>query len=80
MNPTSHTSPLVYISILNWNGYALTIECLKSLEVLNYPNYRVIVVDNHSVDNSVEMIQKAFPDIHLIESSSNLGFAGGHEL
>jgi len=50
--------PRVSIIILNWNGWKDTIECLESLYQITYPNYEVIVVDNGSKDNSIEMIRK----------------------
>lgn len=49
--------PKVAIIILNWNGWRDTIECLKSVYQLNYPNFNVIVVDNGSWDGSVERIK-----------------------
>lgn len=48
--------PLITIIILNWNGWSDTLECLESLFQINYPNYRVLIVDNHSEDQSIEMI------------------------
>lgn len=51
-------SPRVSIIILNWNGWKDTLECLTSLYHIDYDNYEVIVVDNHSHDESVEMIEK----------------------
>jgi len=48
----------VSIIILNWNGWKDTLECLESLYQIKYKNYDVIVVDNGSTDNSVEMIKK----------------------
>lgn len=50
--------PKVAIIILNWNGWQDTIECLESLYQITYPNYEIIVVDNGSKDNSIEMIKK----------------------
>ncbi|MEM4483276.1 MAG: glycosyltransferase family 2 protein [Candidatus Methanomethylicia archaeon] len=50
--------PKVSIIILNWNGWKDTIECLESLYRIDYPNYDVIVIDNGSIDESVEMIKK----------------------
>ncbi len=47
----------VTIIILNWNGWEDTIECMKSLKQINYPNYDVIIVDNGSHDDSVEKIR-----------------------
>jgi GT2 family glycosyltransferase len=72
--------PRVYISVLNWNGYNKTIRCLKSLEKLDYPNYRVVVVDNASGDDSVHCIRLASPDTLIICAETNLGYAGGNEL
>jgi GT2 family glycosyltransferase len=49
--------PKVYVVILNYNGWADTIECLESVLRNDYPNYQVIVVDNNSPDNSMEYIR-----------------------
>ena len=49
-------NPSVAIIILNWNGWADTVECLESVYQINYPNYHVVVVDNHSSDDSIEKI------------------------
>lgn len=43
----------VYIIIVNWNGWIDTIECLKSLLLLEYPDFRIVVCDNGSLDDSV---------------------------
>jgi hypothetical protein len=49
-------NPEVCIIILNWNGWNDTIECLESLYQNKYDNYRVILVDNASEDDSLEKI------------------------
>jgi GT2 family glycosyltransferase len=72
--------PLVYISVLNWNAAQQTIDCLRSLEQLDYPHYRVIVVDNASRDSSPARIRAAFPQAAVVESGENRGYAGGHSL
>jgi len=72
--------PLVYVIVLNWNGWRDTLKCLLSLETLDYPNYRVVVVDNGSTDDSADRIKKAHPDVELIGTSKNLGFAGGNNV
>lgn len=50
-------SPLVFILILNWNGWKDTIECLESVQKLTYPNYRIVVIDNGSKDCSLNKIK-----------------------
>lgn len=49
--------PRVSIIILNWNGWEDTVECLESLRQIEYPNLDVIVVDNHSQDDSLDKIR-----------------------
>jgi hypothetical protein len=50
--------PLLYIILLNYNGWQDTIECLESLQNISYPNYKIVVVDNESDDHSVNKIKK----------------------
>jgi len=50
-------SPKVAVVILNWNGWKDTLECLESLYQVTYPGYHVILVDNFSDDDSVQMIR-----------------------
>jgi GT2 family glycosyltransferase len=68
--------PLVYIIILNWNGWADTIECLESVFRNNYPNYRVIVCDNDSSDKSLDHIKDwAKGNLHITVSNENALYA-----
>jgi hypothetical protein len=46
----------VYVLLVNWNGWADTIECLESVFRLDYPVYKVIVCDNDSSDDSIDKI------------------------
>lgn len=48
----------VCVLLVNWNGWADTLECLDSLLRLDYPDFRVVVVDNASTDGSCEMIRR----------------------
>lgn len=70
----------VVIIILNWNGWADTLACLASLAHLDYPSYKVVVVDNGSSDNSVVAIRAAYRHTTLIEAGDNLGYVGGNNL
>jgi GT2 family glycosyltransferase len=68
---------MVYIVVVNWNGWQHTVRCLDSLRKLDYPNYHVLTIDNGSTDGSPECIRAAHAEIELVESGRNLGFAGG---
>jgi GT2 family glycosyltransferase len=70
-------APRVAIVILQWRRVEETIGCLRSLAALDYPNHRVLVVDNHSADGSVARLRRAFPAVDVLENPENLGFAGG---
>ena len=72
--------PRVSCIILNWNGWKDTLECLNALKGCKYPGLTVIVVDNGSTDDSIARIRTAHPDILLLESEDNLGFAGGNNI
>jgi GT2 family glycosyltransferase len=75
-------SPSISIVVLNWNGLADTLTCLESLRRLRYCNHRVVVVDNGSTDGSLATLREraASPDVELVESGANLGYAGGNNL
>lgn len=75
---TGKEYPKVGIIVLNWNSYPDTRNCLRSLEVLEYPNYSLYVVDNGSADNSVERLNREFRDPNVISLDENRGFAGGN--
>jgi GT2 family glycosyltransferase len=72
--------PIVYIVIINWENFKETIECLDSLKKISYQNYRIVIVDNGSKNDSVQILRKNYPQYTLIQSKKNLGFAGGNNL
>ena len=77
----AQTKEAVYIILVNYNGYEDTVECIESLKKITYSNYKIIVVDNNSLDNSGQKIKQRFcEDIIYIPSDENLGFAGGNNL
>jgi hypothetical protein len=72
--------PLVGIVILNWNKAEETIACLESLSNLSYPNYKLILVDNCSTDDSVNKFREYDPNLEILETSENLGYAEGNNV
>jgi GT2 family glycosyltransferase len=74
--------PELAIVVLAWNQRSLTLDCLDSLVRVNYPagQLRIIVVDNGSIDNTVDAIRSGFPAVTVIENGENLGYAGGNNI
>jgi GT2 family glycosyltransferase len=69
--------PLVYVITLTWNQREDTLGCLESLNQMSYPHYQLLLVDNGSVDGTVEAVRDRFPDVEIIVNPRNLGFQGG---
>jgi GT2 family glycosyltransferase len=72
------TAPEVSIVIVNWNGRDLLRQCLLSIEEQTCLAHEVLVVDNASVDGSVDMIRREWPTVKLIANSMNRGFAAAN--
>ena len=72
--------PRVAVSIVSYNTRDLLSACLTSLQRTNGACLDVVVVDNGSMDGSPEMVESAFPDVRLIRSARNLGFAAANNL
>ena len=53
-------TPLVYVVILNWNGREVLRETLETVAKLDYPNYKILVVDNGSTDGSLDIARQKF--------------------
>ncbi len=68
----------VAVVIVNYNGEAYLAECLAALERQTFKQFSVLLLDNGSTDGSVELIERGFPQIKVIRSPVNLGFAAGN--
>ena len=67
---------ILSVVIVSWNTRELLRGCLESLLASTHlAEIEVFVVDNASTDASQEMVRGAFPQVHLLENSTNLGFA-----
>ena len=66
------------IVLVSYNTAEYTRRAIESVytETQN-TDFKIIMVDNDSKDNSVELIAKDFPDVEIIQTGANLGFAGG---
>jgi GT2 family glycosyltransferase len=72
--------PLVSIVTINYNQLAVTCQLLDSLQKITYPNFEIFVVDNASPNDYPSILKDKYPEVNLILSNENLGFAGGNNL
>jgi GT2 family glycosyltransferase len=71
----------ITIIIVSWNTRNLLKNCIASIEEQKKDlKIQIIVVDNNSSDGSRDMIKKHFPDVQIINSGGNLGFAKANNL
>lgn len=70
----------VSIIIVNYNGKIFLKDCLNSISATEAAGEEIIVVDNSSIDGSVEYIKENFPDVVLIELDRNYGFAKANNI
>jgi GT2 family glycosyltransferase len=76
---TANIEPYVRVVVLNFDGGAMTLECLESLFRVDWPvdRFEVVMVDNGSVDGIVDDVRRLYPLVRIVEPFANLGFAAG---
>jgi len=67
--------PTVDIIICAYNNREITSQCLDSLLNLSYPNFKIILVDDCSTDDSVSFLRSKYPTVIIVENKKNLGAA-----
>jgi GT2 family glycosyltransferase len=72
----------VAILVVSYRGEPYLRDCLNSIRHATHDNLILhpVVVDNASPDQTSSLIQTEYPHVHLVQSQSNLGFAGGNNL
>tara|TARA_B100001029_G_C15062781_1_gene460110 strand:- start:5073 stop:6104 length:1032 start_codon:yes stop_codon:yes gene_type:complete len=74
---TNSTHPMVSVVIPHYGGFDILKECIDSLSSSIYSKLEIIVVDNNSSDNTIIQLKKKYPQVKLVISKYNRGFAGG---
>lgn len=64
--------------VVNWNGGAENLRCLRSLFDQGAALEGVIFVDNASSDGSLELVEQRFPKVEVLRNTDNLGYGGGN--
>lgn len=70
----------VYVIIVNYNGQKYLKKCINSVMRQTYHNFKIVLVDNASNDNSVQLVKNTFSDVKIIRLKQNIGFAGGNNI
>ena len=68
----------VAINLITWNGARFIRECLDSVLAQTFTDYSVLIVDNGSTDDTLEIIRERYPQIKIVEHKTNAGFARAH--
>jgi GT2 family glycosyltransferase len=69
----------VSICIVNWNGMDYLSKCLDSIYKQDYKGQiEIIIVDNSSIDGSLEYLEKFYKNIKILKNNTNRGFSCGH--
>lgn len=71
---------MIYIVIPVFNRLQFTINCLNSLQAQSYPNYRVIIVDDGSTDNTAAWLMEHYSDVLVLKGDGNLWWTGATNL
>lgn len=80
-DPLSTTTPALSIICVNWNSLNYLTECIESIyDSAPSLAFEIVVVDNASHEGGVDRLQEHFPEVTIIRSDRNLGFAGANNL
>src|SRR3989344_413990 len=74
-----YNTPLISIVILNFNGLKHLTRTIPTITKLKHHSYEIIVVDNASIDGSLEFL-KTFNSIRIVQNKTNLGYARGKNI
>jgi len=72
--------PKVVVVVLLYNGLKWIDICLKTIMETDYPNYKIVIVDNNSSDDGCAYIERNFKGVTIIRNKKNYGTAGGNNI
>jgi GT2 family glycosyltransferase len=74
--PEHSAAPVATVVVVTWQGAHLLPDCLESLRRQTVA-HEVLVVDNGSTDGTEDLLAARFPEVRVVQTGANLGFAGG---
>ncbi|WP_335575942.1 glycosyltransferase family 2 protein [Neobacillus vireti] len=71
---------IVTVCIVTWNSAKYIRNALNSINQQSYKDFELLIIDNNSTDNTIEIVKEITPLAKIVENKKNLGFCGGHNL
>ena len=68
LTENKYVSGLVSVIIVNYNGGDDVLKCIDSVKEQSYTNYEIIIIDNDSKDNSLNLIRSKYENVKIIET------------
>jgi GT2 family glycosyltransferase len=68
------------VIIANWNGKKYLKDCFDSLLAQTYKDFRIVFVDNGSIDDSTDFVREKYPGTEIIQLEKNTGFSKGYNI
>lgn len=78
--PVERKWPLVSIIIPHWRGAEILQRCLQGVQATDYRPIEILLIDNACDDGSITTVAPRFPEVRVVASKTNLGYAGGCNL
>ncbi|MFH0988005.1 MAG: glycosyltransferase family 2 protein [Parcubacteria group bacterium] len=70
--------PRVSINLVTWNGSRHIEACLRSVLNQTFKDFSLLIIDNGSSDNTLEIINERYPHLSVVRHKENIGFCAGH--
>lgn len=78
--PSKSKEPFIISIVVTYNGEIWVERCFESLCNSKLPNHFIMAIDNGSKDKTIEILEKRFPQVYLIETGENLGFGKANNI
>ncbi|OGE86077.1 MAG: hypothetical protein A3J48_03905 [Candidatus Doudnabacteria bacterium RIFCSPHIGHO2_02_FULL_46_11] len=75
-----NVAPKISVNLVCWNHLPHLKNCLDNVLKQDYPNFELIFIDNNSSDGSEEFVRQNFPQVKVLQTGRNTGYAGGHNI
>lgn len=66
------------VNLVTWNGAKYILDCLESLFNQTFEDFSLLIIDNGSTDETLELINEKYPHLKIVTHKENLGFAKAH--